>query len=1353
MDVRQHPSHPPPPALSTSSSSSSSQHPFSARTDPSPHYGRPPYPLPHARSPPTTVSAYGDHHRSHSQSHLPQSQSQEPLQPQPPQPTQPTQPPSQPRRGRTASHHRHPSDSSFYAPSRSAYPSPADIASTNSPASSHPSSSHHHRHPSASNHHHRVRHPSAPVNLPSASPSSLNHAMPPHSASPPPPPSMQGHNNSGPGPNGPNGPSGPGGPLPPGHHATHPHNSYALPPPRVGPGSSSAFGSSRELPSLSSLTRGNSSGVPMSISSMLGGPSHSREPSLSSQPGPGQGPHGPPGPPSGPGSAYAPSIHASPRIQSAANDYGPYRRPQTPPEHQRPPYDRDPRDLRDPRDIRDVRDSRGPGSGIGASPQQGSMYATTPEMQRYGTPQQAYALQQQQQQQQQRGPHPPPPPPGPADQSRMAASISRPSSQPKAYPRNGAGSGDPMADSMYGRRDDPQHRGPHPPQQLEYSPGGYKYDDHQQHPQQHQQHPMHAQHGQQQHPQHPQQPQQNQHPQHPQHVQHSQLPQHSPHMQHPQHPQHPSHPQHVQHPSQQGPDHNMQYMNEMERKREQDWIRESQQREWEHRERERERDQAMRERDRRDGRQAPLTGPPPPPMPPTWSRAPYDQQALRPPYDHSIGPVDYALPPSSTPSHNNQATHAPPSHPQSQYPQGPPGPHTIHQDRYRPNSIPPTPHHEASRGGPDPYESPDRLRGNLGQAPLPPSQQQQQNQSRYSVPPRTRPIDDALPPPPSIAYSGGGAQGNNAPGAPLPYDSPHARNRAPLPGSLSTGTPASAPASAGGPPGGLAGPPGITVNSHDEPPHDIPADHPVHKLLAIQDINRRNGRISPLPQAVQGAQSQIHRPSGEPSIKNEFGRMYAGIGNGVGMALSSSITAGAGLQGLTAPPSSAPAADEEPPAARPTKGKRRKVMPQNIPRSTAQPSMASPLLHQSAQMPTQAGAGSQLKLQNGNSAPFTPPAAPQPGPAPAMVKHKQVVRSDAVISSVAHLPREYLGDVVYDPKLKPARKNDPLTGRPPRFPYATTPRPLPIGMVRDKANSILTVKISKVFLEAAAREEITYRRALWGSDIYTDDSDVIAACIHGGWIRGEWPEDIDVSLLGLTEQAEARDGTTKDKDSGPGSRKRAAAAAAASLASAEEQYKQLASGVFTVPPKSGPMGIPADRDLHVTLLILPTLLKYSATTRFGIRSREWGKSSSSSTSALLHEQHEQDENYDPLPETSPLGHQLHDGMSFKVLKIRWVENGAGAQSRLRGAGRRERMRHALARTVEVDSAPPLPVPKGPLLATGGVYGRAPAGKDSDAGADTGATARAEQEPSGVAALITDKADDPDTTMTDGGMEE
>lgn len=319
-----------------------------------------------------------------------------------------------------------------------------------------------------------------------------------------------------------------------------------------------------------------------------------------------------------------------------------------------------------------------------------------------------------------------------------------------------------------------------------------------------------------------------------------------------------------------------------------------------------------------------------------------------------------------------------------------------------------------------------------------------------------------------------------------------------------------------------------------------------------------------------------------------------------------------------------------------------------IPQTVPRPALQQPLQTSPPQQPLQAPHLSPSKQPNGTFAPIQA--------APAVVKTKQIILSQAVIDSVADQPRHYLGDVLYEPKLKAARKCDPLTGRPPRYPYSTTPCPLPIDMIKDKANSILTVKVNKLFLESAPREEITHRRALWGTDIYTDDSDVIAACIHGGWIRGAWPNDVDVDMLGLAEQADTTSGGSGAKET-TSRKQRAAAAAAVELA-----RNQPPPELLTAPLKTGPMAIPPGRDLHVTLLVLPTLVKYSATTRFGIRSREWG--------GPPHEQQQ---------------HQPHDGMSFKVLKIRWVTNGAGAQSRLRGKARRERMRQAM-REVELSSS-------------------------------------------------------------------
>lgn len=152
------------------------------------------------------------------------------------------------------------------------------------------------------------------------------------------------------------------------------------------------------------------------------------------------------------------------------------------------------------------------------------------------------------------------------------------------------------------------------------------------------------------------------------------------------------------------------------------------------------------------------------------------------------------------------------------------------------------------------------------------------------------------------------------------------------------------------------------------------------------------------------------------------------------------------------------------------------------------------------------------------------------------------------------------------------------------------------------------------------------RRAVWGTDVYTDDSDVVAACIHAGWIRGEWGKDVDVDLLDLYKPSP----TSKKQRTVP----------------AEQHLEVLNS-----PPASGPVHVPVDRDLHVTLLILPCLEKYGSSTRFGIQSREFGGTYNGRKS-------------------------IHDGISFMITSVRWVD-GAAPQSRLRGKARRDRIRKAM----------------------------------------------------------------------------
>jgi hypothetical protein len=56
-------------------------------------------------------------------------------------------------------------------------------------------------------------------------------------------------------------------------------------------------------------------------------------------------------------------------------------------------------------------------------------------------------------------------------------------------------------------------------------------------------------------------------------------------------------------------------------------------------------------------------------------------------------------------------------------------------------------------------------------------------------------------------------------------------------------------------------------------------------FLGMGSESYRRGRASPLPQAVKGAQAQPAGPGGgDPGVKSEFGRIFQGLGSGLGGA-------------------------------------------------------------------------------------------------------------------------------------------------------------------------------------------------------------------------------------------------------------------------------------------------------------------------------------------------------------------------------------------------------------------------------------------------------------------------------------
>lgn len=216
-----------------------------------------------------------------------------------------------------------------------------------------------------------------------------------------------------------------------------------------------------------------------------------------------------------------------------------------------------------------------------------------------------------------------------------------------------------------------------------------------------------------------------------------------------------------------------------------------------------------------------------------------------------------------------------------------------------------------------------------------------------------------------------------------------------------------------------------------------------------------------------------------------------------------------------------------------------------------------------------------------------------------------IVKSESLLQSIAHLPRHHLGSQLYAPKLSlPPCTTTPLDSE---HPYECTPNPLPYFDGRE--NCTFTVRIPRYHLSATARRAVCEARNVWGTDVYTDDSDPLAAAIHAGWLRGAWPSEVDEAMLDLSP--DLRTTTTNGTPT------------------------TQPPTTMTAPPTDGPMDAPPNADCHLTLLILPTLALYAPSVRFGLASRRWGGN--------------------------------HDGASFKIERIEWVDEGATGRNEDRGA--------------------------------------------------------------------------------------
>ncbi|KAI9259364.1 histone deacetylation protein Rxt3-domain-containing protein [Sporodiniella umbellata] len=128
-------------------------------------------------------------------------------------------------------------------------------------------------------------------------------------------------------------------------------------------------------------------------------------------------------------------------------------------------------------------------------------------------------------------------------------------------------------------------------------------------------------------------------------------------------------------------------------------------------------------------------------------------------------------------------------------------------------------------------------------------------------------------------------------------------------------------------------------------------------------------------------------------------------------------------------------------------------------------------------------------------------------------------------------------------------------------------------------NGLIEVRIPAKYLSFENAQ--VKKKAVWGTDIYTDDSDIVAMIIHSGKYQPEFKEP----------NIEPNDPF-------------ALAIAGKSKEAMEASKKLVLSGKRWISPSAIPL---PDHDLKVTLRVLPRLQLYSGSIRHCLKSRDWGK--------------------------------------------------------------------------------------------------------------------------------------------------
>lgn len=228
------------------------------------------------------------------------------------------------------------------------------------------------------------------------------------------------------------------------------------------------------------------------------------------------------------------------------------------------------------------------------------------------------------------------------------------------------------------------------------------------------------------------------------------------------------------------------------------------------------------------------------------------------------------------------------------------------------------------------------------------------------------------------------------------------------------------------------------------------------------------------------------------------------------------------------------------------------------------------------------------------------------------------VTNTALLSDVSNKPRKHLGSQLYTTEIQQPSNSDFSLESSIKF----INKMKPIPNFEGQENCTYTVRVPREVLtssqaatangETSTFEAICKQAHIWGTEVYTDDSDVVAAAVHSGWIQGDFGEqtaDLKTLCDDISDSSGEHHHQHQQQHSDPES----------------DSSPPLTLSDRPRHPARIP---PSHPDLHISLLILPPLDSYPGTTSHHIRSKSWSQ------------------------KRTP-----HDGMSFLIHRIEFVDEG------------------------------------------------------------------------------------------------